>query len=271
MNQDNKYHVPGSAAELYQSIMVPRQFVHWAARLVEDAGVTAGESVLDAACGTGVVTRRAAEAAGSGGAVTGLDVNPAMLGVAGAQDPVDGAPISWVEGDAAAMPLPDDAFDVVLCQQGFQFFPDRAGAAREMCRVARPGGRLAATVWRPIEFAPGHEALADAVERYGGPEAAAVRRAPYEIGGAAVIRDILAGAGFTDVRIVIAVDIARFESPADLVQSAVAGTPLAAFMADSPPETVEDVIGMVAERLADYLDDDGLALPMQTWVMTARA
>lgn len=271
MSQDNRYHVGGGAAEIYQRNMVRRIFAPWARRLMAVANVAAGETVLDVACGTGVVARLAAAAAGPGGAVTGIEINPAMLEVARGLEAIDGAPIAWVEGDACAMPVPDGAFDLVLCQQGLQFFNDRAAAAREMRRALAPGGRLALTVWRPIAHAAGHAAVADAVERHVGADAAQSRRAPFEIGGADAVREVLVGAGFADVRVVIAADVVRFDSAENLVRTFMEGTPLAPFMAEAGAATVAAVIAMVAERVGDYQDDDGLALPMQTWVATARA
>ena len=100
MSETNAYHVSDNAAEMYQANMVRYMFMPWGERMLSLAAVQPGEHVLDVACGTGVVTRLAAIAAGRSGAVTGVDVNPAMLAVAGAIEPVDGAPITWIEADA---------------------------------------------------------------------------------------------------------------------------------------------------------------------------
>jgi ubiquinone/menaquinone biosynthesis C-methylase UbiE len=101
--------------------------------LIDVANLQAGERDLDVACGTGVVTRRAAKCVGAAGTVAGLDVNPGMLAVARSQTPPD-LSIQWYEGNAESMPLPDGAFDVVLCQMGFQFVPGKVAALREMRR-----------------------------------------------------------------------------------------------------------------------------------------
>src|SRR3546814_10148611 len=114
-----------------------------------NAALREGERVLDVACGTGVVTRLASEQVGATGAVAGLDVNPGMLAVARAATP-EGMSIEWHEANAEAMPLPDASFDVVLCQLGLQFMPDRQAALREMRRVLVDGGRLAFNVPGPM-------------------------------------------------------------------------------------------------------------------------
>ncbi len=135
--------------------MVPTIFGPWAQDLVEVAPPRPGERVLDIACGTGIVARTAAGRVGSGGTVVGLDVSAPMLDVARGIAAGEGLSIEWREGSAMKLPFPDSAFEVVLCQQGLQFFPDRAAALREMHRVLGPGGRLALSVWRPIEGSPG--------------------------------------------------------------------------------------------------------------------
>src|SRR5437867_1567189 len=150
-----------SAAELYERYLVPAIFEPWAMALVALAAPQPGERVLDVACGTGTVARLAAQHVGPTGQVMGLDVNPGMLAVALGLPPPQGVPIAWQEGDAMAMPLADAAFDVVLCQQGLQFFPDRAVALREMHRVVAPGGRVALRGWRSIQYSPGFALLAE--------------------------------------------------------------------------------------------------------------
>ncbi len=91
------------------------------------------------ACGTGIVARYATPLLGAEGSVVALDVSPDMLAVARALPEPAGAAVEWQEGDATSLALPDSAFDLVLCQQGLQFFPDRAAAVREMRRVLAPG------------------------------------------------------------------------------------------------------------------------------------
>ncbi len=131
----------------------PTVFSPWATDLLELAKLRPGERVLDVACGTGIVARGAAAQIGTTGAVTGLDLNPGMLNVARARPTPFGAAVTWVEGSALAMPLPDAAFDAVLCQQGVQFFPDQSAGLREMHRVLVPGGRVLLSVWEgPTPF-----------------------------------------------------------------------------------------------------------------------
>ena len=127
------------------------------------------ERVLDVACGTGVVARLAAARVGGSGNVVGLDLNPGMLAVAASiapETPATSAPITWREASATKMPFTDASFDIVYCQLGLQFFPDRSAALREMHRVLVSEGRLGLMVWRGIEHSPGFRVLADALGRH---------------------------------------------------------------------------------------------------------
>lgn len=116
------------------------------ARLVELAGVGAGEAVLDVACGTG---NAALPAARLGAAVTALDITPELLRVGAARAGADGLRVDWVHGDAEAVPFDDGAFDRVLSCVGVQFCGDREAAARELARVCRRGGRIGLIDWTP--------------------------------------------------------------------------------------------------------------------------
>jgi SAM-dependent methyltransferase len=120
-----------------------------AAKLVKFAQVTAGQKVLDVACGTGVV---AVTAARRGASVSGLDLSPALLERARGNAETAAVSIDFSEGDIEALPYPDAAFDVVLSQFGHMFAPRPAIAVKEMLRVLKVGGRVAFSTWPPEHF-----------------------------------------------------------------------------------------------------------------------
>jgi SAM-dependent methyltransferase len=141
-------------------------FGPWAEVLLDAVVIAPGSCVLDIASGTGVVARAAARRAGGEGHVIASDVSSAMLArSAAAGAPSGAAPIEYREASADALPFEDGYFDVVLCQQGMQFFPARAAAVREMRRVLRPGGVAGIAVWaagHPLEpFGPYGDQLAE--------------------------------------------------------------------------------------------------------------
>jgi SAM-dependent methyltransferase len=120
-----------------------------AARLVQFAGIRAGNRVLDVACGTGVV---AVTAARRGALVTGLDLTPQLLDVARDNALSASVDVEWHEGDAEELPFPADTYDVVVSQFGHMFAPRPDITVNEMLRVLKPGGTIAFSTWPPELF-----------------------------------------------------------------------------------------------------------------------
>lgn len=120
-----------------------------AAQLVKFARVARGERVLDVACGTGVVAVTAARA---GAEACGLDLSPALLERARLNANIARVAVDFAEGDAEALPYPDDSFDVVLSEFGHIFAPRPPVVTAEMLRVLKPGGRIAFSVWATETF-----------------------------------------------------------------------------------------------------------------------
>jgi SAM-dependent methyltransferase len=120
-----------------------------AARLVRHAGIRAGQSVLDVACGTGVAGITAARA---GAKVNGLDLSPVLLDHARRNASLAAADIEFREGDAEALPYENSTFDVVVSQFGHMFAPRPDVTIGEMLRVLKPGGTIAFSTWPPEHF-----------------------------------------------------------------------------------------------------------------------
>jgi SAM-dependent methyltransferase len=194
---------PVSSMRIYDKIMVPRLFDPWAELLLDTLQLQNGQSVLDVACGPGTVTRLAAQSVGLTGRVTGCDFSPAMLEIARAKiSPEASAPIEYVECPADSLRVPDNAFDVVTCQQGLQFFPDRPAALAEMRRALRPGGQLGIATWCAIGDCPPFAALATALEWVLGAESAvAYESGPWGFSDADSLLQLVSDGGFTDVEV----------------------------------------------------------------------
>jgi len=243
MTGEQRWHLAGTAPEIYAEHLVPAVFAPWAPVLLDAAAVGIGHTVLDVACGTGVVAAAAVERVGPSGAVTGVDINPGMIAVAARTQGV-----RWAQADAARLPFPDGGFDRVLCQAGLQFVPDRLGALHEMRRVLRPGGRVALLVWRALHHSPGFAALADALQAVVGPEAAAVMRAPFVFGDdPRPLVTLLDSAGFGDVDVQARAGTVCFASVEAFVRCQRAASPLAAHV---DVRHVPDLIAYVAARAA---------------------
>ena len=264
-----RWQVTGNAAEVYQHQLVPAIFGPWAPRVLDLAAPLAGERVLDAACGTGVVARLAAERVGPDGHVVGLDLNPGMLAVA-AGLPVNGAPTGWVQADAGHLPFGDRSFEVVCCQLGLQYVPDRAATLVEMARVLGPGGRLAAMVWRQIEHSPGFAVLAEALDRHLGPAAGAIMRAPFGLGDEGTLRGLVAGAGFQEVGVDRQAGTVRFGSAREFLLAQAAGSPLTGPFVAAEPQARARLLAEVEAALTPWQSPAGLAFPVEALLVAAR-
>jgi SAM-dependent methyltransferase len=199
LSTDEQFQLSGEAAERYERCGARYFLRPCAPSLVNAARLSAGERVLDVACGTGVVTRIAAERVGSAGRVVGVDLNPGMLAVARSLPAPNGAPIEWLERSALDLGLEDASFDAVLCQQGLQFFPDKALALREMRRVLDRGGRLALSVWKGIGAY--HQAVGDALARFTSTEAGARFCASRQVPTKGDLQRLATEAGFADAEV----------------------------------------------------------------------
>jgi len=200
-------------AEVYEEMFVPALFRQWGPIVAGAANIGTGDSVLDVACGTGVLACAALDRVGPQGRVVGLDLNADMLSVARRKS----AAIDWREGRAEALPFPDGSFDAVVSQFGFMFFEDRPAALREMRRVLRPGGRLAVAVCDALDHSPGYAALADLLQRLFGSRVADAFRAPFVLGDPERLRSICAAAGMADATIAQHKGSVRFTSIESLI------------------------------------------------------
>jgi SAM-dependent methyltransferase len=247
-----------SVAEVYERHMVPAAFALWAADLLALLALQPGSRVLDVACGTGIVARTAAPHTGATGVIVGLDLHAGMLAVARAQDPTG----AWVRGSATTLPFATSAFDVVVCQQGVQFFPDRLAALREMHRVLRPDGRVAIAAWGPLADNPGHAALAQGLANHMGEAVAAVLHASFSLGDAEAFHRLLAEAEFRHVVLSRSVHILRFASPEAFVRVWVRGSVLARAGVDVRDDVLEAMVSEVTAALRPYVDEEGLQVPI---------
>ena len=180
--------------EIYERVLVGPLFRPFAERLIERVAPKRGDSVIDVACGTGIVARVARQRLGADARIVGVDVAPAMLAVARTVDTT----IDWREGNAVALPVSAaERFTVLTCHQGLQFMPDKPAALREMRKVLEPGGRVAIATWSSLEDLPGAAALNAVAERHVGP----IVDSRHSFGDADALEALLVEAGFRDVTV----------------------------------------------------------------------
>lgn len=235
-------------AEFYESMLVPLIFRPYAADLAERTMQLTPASVLEVACGTGVVTRALAAAVPESCEVVATDLNDAM--VVHAEKVGTSRPVVWRQADVMELPFPADSFDAAVCQFSVMFFPDRVAAYREIRRVLRPGGSFLFNVWNDIE----QNEFADVVTRAVGhlyPEDPPLflARTPHGHGSAEEIEGELRDAGFVDCAIVQRDEVSAAATP-DLPALAYChGTPLRNEILARDPDGLDRATSVATEAL----------------------
>lgn len=259
------FQLTGPEARCYEQALAPIMgpFVAALADLVAPAGPGRCE-ILDLACGPGFVTRAVA---GPGDAV-GVDLNRAMIETAR----VTGGdlPARWCRASALSLPFAEGSFDAVLCQQGFQFFPDTDRAAAEARRVCRSGAVAAATVWAAPERSPYFHAQGDALARVTGADARSRFDTAFALAGP-VLAGAFTRAGWTDVS-VGEVRVTVRLPPLDVyVPDQLAAVPWGEAAVEAGPEAVRAVTRLMAESLAGHRDGGGaVTVPFVAWLVAGR-
>ncbi len=258
-----------SVAGSYDDLLVPLLFEPWARELVSGFAPWDGLRVLDLATGTGAVAQQLAAAVGAQGQVVGADLNRSMLALAGTRCAPLAPTAGFVQTSAHPLALGPQNFDVVVCQQGFQFFPDAAAAAAEMFRVLRPGGRLVVSVWRPLDECPFFDCLCTTLDEIGVPELATLMRQPFEFMSEDAFGALFVAAGFQQVH--IARERRPLQIPHGMAQALALtyATPVGPQLAALAAATREAFERRFSERLRPLLGAAASAGDMATSVLSA--
>lgn len=243
--------------ENYERYFVPvigRPLAH---DLLRIAALRPGERVVDVACGTGIVTRLAAQEVGASGTVVGVDIDPAMLAVARSVTP-PALGIEWRQADAETLPLPDASCDVALCQMSLQFVADRRKALGEMFRVLVPGGRILLDL--PGPATPQFEALAESMGRHITAEGRGFVERVFSLHDPAAVKELLADAGFRNVDVHTATRPLSLPAPREFLWQYASSTPLAGPLTAADPRAREAFEADVLDAWEPFARDDGMAL-----------
>jgi ubiquinone/menaquinone biosynthesis C-methylase UbiE len=257
-----------SFPEMYERWLVGPLFRPWAEAIFDEVELSPNHRILDIACGTGIVARVASKRVGNSGSVVGIDISKDMLAVARTVAP----DIDWREGNASALPLHEgEQFDVVTCQQGLQFFPDKTAAAREMRRALTQGGRLAVATWRSDDEIPFFRDLRLTAEQHLGP----VFDQRYAYGEAGRLESLFRDAGFAEVRCKTMSRTIRFEAKEPFLRlnaTALVGMSSAGKAMDDEgrKHLVEAIVNDSGAVMRAYGDGPGLAFELSTNIATAK-
>ena len=148
----------------------------------------------------------------------GLDFDPMIIAVAKSLGP----DIEWQEGDLQGLPFADELFDLVICQQGLQFLPDRDAGLKEIYRVIRPGGRMVLGLWTELTKSPGHAVLFGALGALLGVDMA--QPPPWSLADGTQVLKLVSAAGFIGVETTVMSSRATFPSARRFVEIMIDGS-----------------------------------------------
>ena len=216
----------GSIPELYDRLLVPMSFVPYARDLAQRIKAHQPRDLLEIAAGTGVVTAALASELPESTQITATDLNEPMLAQAKTHL-VDKPRIKWQQADALALPFGDRSFDIVVCQFGVMFFPDRVKGYSEARRVLRPGGRFVFSVWDKLEENDFPNVVHQTLQQlFPANPPQFMARTPHGYHDAARIRTDLMEAGFIDIAIETVAHRSRANSPLDAATAFCQGSPM---------------------------------------------
>jgi len=256
----------GSIARNYHKYLVPLIFDDYARDLVGRTRIPADGAVLEIACGTGALTRHLHEKMNNGSRLVATDVSPDMVDAA-RSNLGEPAPVEFRPADGTALPFDDGSFDAVVCQFGVMFYPDRILGYREAARVLKPGGSFSFNTWD----SHAHNALCGFVHRkvveMFPDDPPAFLEIPFAYNDLSVIKAELQEAGFADVHFSVLRRESRAPSAREVALGFVAGSPLAAQLAEMGVE--KETLEAVEAALIDEYGDGPVAGPMQSIAVVA--
>jgi ubiquinone/menaquinone biosynthesis C-methylase UbiE len=260
---DTALRTPG-IAETYERLLVPTIFEPWAQEIIDRARpIGAADRILDVGCGTGIVARLLRKRLGGGARITGADASPDMIAMAQKLAPE----LDWHEANATKLPFDDASFELVVCQQMLQFVSEPRAALREIRRVLVPGGRLVAATWRRREEQPLFDALGRIAERHLG----TANEKRFLLGDDGLLRDLLADAGFSEVRIDVVKRVDRFREFPYRLSALAANFDLSALSETEREARLSAIESESREAAREFASDDGIAAPARANLITATA
>jgi len=261
----------GSIPENYDRYMVPLIFEPFAADMARRAASLSPGAVLEVAAGTGVVTRALAPGLPAGASYVVTDLNQPMVDYAASRQPPD-TRIQWRQADALALPFEAAVFDLVCCQFGAMFFPDRIAGYREARRVLKPGGHFLFNVWDRIEENVFADDVTNALaKRFPNDPPRFMARTPHGYHDKTLIMSELEAAGFSDVVIVTRAEQSRAPSPRIPALAYCQGTLLRTEIEARDPGSLQSATDYVAAAIADKHGHGEVAATIQAHIIGAVA
>lgn len=259
----------GGIPENYDKGLGPHIFVDYGADMARRAAEAAPQRVLEVAAGTGIVSRMLRDALGGDAHLTVSDLNPPMLEVARAKF-ADGENVSFEPADATDLPFDDAAFDLVACQFGVMFFPDKDKAYREVHRVLAPGGRYIFNVWGSLDDNPFARLAQETISAFFPKDPPTFYELPFGYHKIDPIKDSLSAAGFEDAEASVVKFDKEIPKAEVFAQGLVFGNPVFEEIRTRTNAEPKDVAAAVEAALIEAFGSDPGRMPLQAVVVSAR-
>lgn len=257
----------GSIPAIYDRYMVPLIFEPYARLVAKRAAQYGPLRILETAAGTGIVTQ-ALNAAIPDAEIVATDLNPPMLDQAARR--ITSPNVRFEMADAQALPYPDASFDLVVCQFGVMFFPDKVRANAEARRVLRENGRYMLVIWNSIETNLATRVAGRAVaELFPGEELRFYERVPFRYHDVGQIEHDLLAAGFTDIELETIELRSRAASARDAAIALVQGTPMRGDIEAIDPGQLGAATDAAETALRQFEGPNGFDAPMSAHLVTA--
>lgn len=257
----------GSIPATYDRLMVPMLFQPYAADVAVRARSFNPRDVLETAAGTGAVTE-ALHGAVPAANIIATDLNPAMLEVAAQRLKTD--KVRFQAADAQDLPFDDESFDLIVCQFGVMFYPDKILANREAFRVLRPGGRYLLVIWDSLDRNPASKAIHQAVAaEFPDDPPAFLARVPFGYSDLELVTTDLMAAGFDDLEFETIGHRSRAPSALDAATGMCQGSPLRSEIDARDHSALDRVTEAADKALRQFEGPDGFDAPMSAHLVIA--
>jgi ubiquinone/menaquinone biosynthesis C-methylase UbiE len=257
----------GSIPTIYDRYMVPLIFRPYAELVAERANALGPLKILETAAGTGVVTE-ALHRAVPDAEIVATDLNQPMLDEAAGK--VRAANVRFQQADALKLPFEDASFDLVVCQFGVMFFPDKVAGNAEARRVLREGGHYLLVIWDSIDRnLATRTAGSAAAELFPEDSGAFYERIPFRYHDRALIESELRAAGFEEIAIDTVELRSRAASARDVAIGMTQGTPMRSEIEKQGPHALAAATEAAEQALRQFEGPDGFDAPMSAHIVTA--
>ena len=258
----------GSIPANYDRSMVPRLFRPYAEQIAQRAAALRPRQILETAAGTGIVTQALCRALPEA-EIIATDLNAPMIKEA--ERRVGAEKVRFQQADALALPFEDESFDLVVCQFGVMFFPDKVAGNREACRVLRQGGSYILAIWNEIDKNLATKVVGSSVADLFPAEdrSAFYERVPFRYHDTTIIRADLDAAGFAKIEIETVDLRSRAASAHDAAMGLVQSTPMRNELELRGPGTLERATEAAVEALRQFEGPGGFDAPMSAHIVTA--